>query len=55
MARQPEPIQCGHPERPHYSLGLCGPCYWVNYRRTKKVLATAVARRLAELEAKIPA
>jgi hypothetical protein len=35
--RQPPQIRCGHPDKPHYSDGLCQKCYQKRFYQRKKM------------------
>lgn len=54
MTRQREPVTCGHPDRPHYALNCCKPCYEALNRRQNRERAERLARRVAELEQAAP-
>lgn len=54
MTRQREPVTCPHPERGHYALGCCKPCYEALNRRQHRERAERLARRLRELEQYAP-
>ena len=47
--------KCPHPNKPHYSSGLCQSCYLAQYyqKRKKKMLDKEISKKISESSEKL--